>query len=77
MIGPYDTPQAFRAALQAQLRNVARQRGTDLQRLQRRVAFAMTWSSSCRSGWRRNRQFDHDQEKAVLRRNPRMPTWPL
>lgn len=39
MIGPYDTPQAFRAALQARLRNVARQRGTDLQRLQRRVAF--------------------------------------
>ncbi|MGD8794278.1 MAG: nucleotidyl transferase AbiEii/AbiGii toxin family protein [Anaerolineae bacterium] len=39
MTGPYDTPQAFRAALQARLRNVARQRGTDLQRLQRRVAF--------------------------------------
>ena len=39
MTGLYDTPQAFRAALQARLRNVARQRGTDLQRLQRRVAF--------------------------------------
>lgn len=39
MTGPYDTPQAFRAALQARLRNVAHQRGTDLQRLQRRVAF--------------------------------------
>jgi hypothetical protein len=39
MTGPYDTPQAFRTALQARLRNVARQRGTDLQRLQRRVAF--------------------------------------
>jgi hypothetical protein len=39
MTGPYDTPQAFRTALQARLRNVAGQRGTDLQRLQRRVAF--------------------------------------
>ena len=39
MIGPYDTPQAFRAALQARLRNIAQQRGTDLQRLQRRIAF--------------------------------------
>lgn len=39
MIGPYDTPQAFRAALEARLRNVAQQQGTDLQRLQRRVAF--------------------------------------
>ncbi len=39
MTGPYDTPQAFRAALQARLRNVARQQGADLQRLQRRVAF--------------------------------------
>ena len=39
MTGPYDTPQAFRTALQARLRNVARQQGTDLQRLQRRVAF--------------------------------------
>ena len=33
MTGPYDTPQAFRTALQSRLRNVARQRGTDLQRL--------------------------------------------
>ena len=39
MIGPYDTPQAFRAALEARLRNIAHQEGTDLQRLQRRVAF--------------------------------------
>lgn len=39
MIGPYDTPQAFRAALEARLRNVARQQGTDLQRLQWRIAF--------------------------------------
>ncbi len=39
MIGPYDTPQAFRAALEARLRNIAQREGTDLQRLQRRVAF--------------------------------------
>lgn len=39
MIGSYDTPQAFRAALEARLRNIAQQEGTDLQRLQRRVAF--------------------------------------
>lgn len=39
MIGPYDTPQAFRDALEARLRNVAQKQGTDLQRLQRRVAF--------------------------------------
>lgn len=39
MTGPYDTAHAFRAALQARLRNVARQRGTDLQRFKRRVAF--------------------------------------
>ena len=39
MIGPYKTPHAFRAALEAQLRNIAHSRGTDLQRLQRRVAF--------------------------------------
>jgi predicted nucleotidyltransferase component of viral defense system len=39
MIGPYGTPEAFRAALEARLRNMARQQGTDLQRLQRRVAF--------------------------------------
>lgn len=39
MIGPYDTPQAFRVALEARLRNIAQSRGTDLQRLQRRVAF--------------------------------------
>jgi hypothetical protein len=39
MIGPYDTPHAFRAALEARLRNASQQQGTDLQRLQRRVAF--------------------------------------
>jgi predicted nucleotidyltransferase component of viral defense system len=39
MIGPYGTPHAFRVALEARLRNVAQQQGTDLQRLQRRVAF--------------------------------------
>jgi len=39
MIGSYDTPQAFRAALEARLRNLAQREGTDLQRLQRRVAF--------------------------------------
>ena len=39
MIGPYGTPHAFRIALEARLRSVAQQQGTDLQRLQRRVAF--------------------------------------
>ena len=39
MIGPYDTPHAFRDALEARLRNIAQMQGTDLQRLQRRVAF--------------------------------------
>jgi len=39
MIGPYDTPHAFRTALEARLRNIAQSRGTDLQRLRRRVAF--------------------------------------
>jgi hypothetical protein len=39
MIGPYDTPQAFRDALEARLRNVAQKQGTDLQRSQRCVAF--------------------------------------
>jgi len=39
LIGPYETPHAFRAALEARLRNIAYSRGTDLQRLQRRVAF--------------------------------------
>ena len=39
MIGPYDTAQAFRTALEARLRNVAQRQGTALQRLQRRVAF--------------------------------------
>ena len=39
MIGPYDTPQAFRAALETRLRTMAQQEGIDLQRLQRRVAF--------------------------------------
>lgn len=39
MIGPYETPQAFRDALEARLRNTAQERGTDLQRLQRGIAF--------------------------------------
>ena len=39
MIGPYDTPQAFRVALEARPRSVAQQQGTALQRLQRRTAF--------------------------------------
>jgi hypothetical protein len=39
LIGPYETPQAFRNALEARLRNTAQERGTDLQRLRRRVAF--------------------------------------
>lgn len=39
MIGPCDTAQAFRTALEGRLRNIAREQGTDLQRLQRRVAF--------------------------------------
>jgi predicted nucleotidyltransferase component of viral defense system len=39
MIGPYNTPHAFRTALEARLRNIAQSRGTDLQRLRRRVAF--------------------------------------
>jgi hypothetical protein len=39
MIGPYRTAHAFRTALEARLRNVSQQQGTDLQRLQRRVAF--------------------------------------
>jgi hypothetical protein len=39
LIGPYDTPYAFRMALEARLRSAAQSQGTDLQRLQRRVAF--------------------------------------
>jgi len=39
VIGSYNTPQAFRAALDTRLRNMAQNRGIDLQRLQRRVAF--------------------------------------
>jgi hypothetical protein len=39
VIGSYDTPQAFRAALEARLRNIAQSRGIDLQRLRRRIAF--------------------------------------
>jgi len=39
VIGPYATPQAFRAALEIRLRNTAHRRGIDLQRLRRRVAF--------------------------------------
>jgi len=39
LIGPYESPQAFRKALEARLRNAAKERATDLQRLQRHVAF--------------------------------------
>ena len=39
MIGEYTTPQAFRSALEARLRNLAQQRGIDLRRLYRWVAF--------------------------------------
>lgn len=39
MIGPYQTPQAFRVALETRLATLAQERGTDLQRLRRRVAF--------------------------------------
>lgn len=39
MIGPYETAQAFRTALEARLRGIAQSQGTNLQRLQRRVAF--------------------------------------
>ena len=39
MIGPYETPFAFRMALEERLRNASLQQGTDLQRLRRRVAF--------------------------------------
>ena len=39
MIGIYSTPHAFRAALEARLRNIANEQGTDLQRLRRQVAF--------------------------------------
>jgi hypothetical protein len=39
VIGDYATPQAFRSALEARLRNLAQQRGIDLRRLYRWVAF--------------------------------------
>lgn len=39
MIGPYESPQAFRMALETRLRDIAQRQGTDLQRLRRRVAF--------------------------------------
>ncbi|MEJ5312637.1 MAG: nucleotidyl transferase AbiEii/AbiGii toxin family protein [Anaerolineae bacterium] len=39
MIGDYATPQAFRSALEARLRLIAQQRGIDLRRLYRWVAF--------------------------------------
>lgn len=39
MIGDYATPQAFRSALEARLRLMAQQRGIDLRRLYRWVAF--------------------------------------
>jgi len=39
MIGPYDTPYAFRMALEERLRTMSQRQGVDLQRLRRRVAF--------------------------------------
>ena len=39
MIGPYDTPFAFRMALEERLRNISERQGIDLLRLRRRVAF--------------------------------------
>lgn len=39
MIGPYETPHAFRMALEERLRNISLRQGLDLQRLRRRVAF--------------------------------------
>ena len=39
MIGSYATPHAFRTALEARLRNLSLEQGTDLQRLRRQVAF--------------------------------------
>jgi hypothetical protein len=39
MIGPYQTPQAFRVALETRLAALSQAQGMDLQRLQRRVAF--------------------------------------
>jgi predicted nucleotidyltransferase component of viral defense system len=39
VIGDYATPQAFRSALEARLRSLAQQRGIDLRRLYRWVAF--------------------------------------
>lgn len=39
MIGPYETPHAFRMALEERLRNISLRQGFDLQRLRRRVAF--------------------------------------
>ena len=39
MIGQYETPHAFRMALEEQLRNISQRQGVDLQRLRRRVAF--------------------------------------
>ncbi len=39
MIGQYETPYAFRMALEERLRNVSLRQGLDLQRLRRRVSF--------------------------------------
>lgn len=39
MIGPYQTPQAFRVALETRLAALSQEQGIDLQRLRRRVAF--------------------------------------
>jgi hypothetical protein len=43
LIGPYDSAQAFRQALEVRLRHIAQEKGLDLQRLQRRVAFERPW----------------------------------
>ncbi|MBN1660732.1 MAG: nucleotidyl transferase AbiEii/AbiGii toxin family protein [Anaerolineae bacterium] len=39
MIGPYETPSAFRMALEERLRTISLRQQTDLERLRRRVAF--------------------------------------
>jgi predicted nucleotidyltransferase component of viral defense system len=39
MIGPYETPYAFRMSLEERMRKLSRQQGIDLLRLRRRVAF--------------------------------------
>ena len=39
MIGPYESPGAFRSALETRLRNSSLERGIDLERLRRETAF--------------------------------------